>query len=289
MLFENPDEGVIGDIAVSPDGTIVAVATHCLSCTDRGSVRFVRVVDGMVISEVPTSRLNDAGFRGYAWQLRFRADGAGVFVAGGTSSEAWGGRATVFFDGTFTVHQEPRGFGTLSPDATVFAEGTGVAGACMHAAGRTLRVLDLQRSSVLYEYTPDNAAIAPWEWSPDGTKLLYLTLPGPLGDACTWTESLEEFHLLDLPAEAVTPVNDVAALHWDWYGNTLVEAACEQWPPTSPVLNRWGDWEAGCVEIGGPVAHGDLFLGGRKIANWPGTGPRGPDGDIQPVGFLAGP
>ncbi len=289
VLFERRGEAVIGDIAVSPDGAMVAIATYCLPCSDRGSVQFVRVADGTVVSEVPTSRLNDAGFRGYAWQLRFRADGSGVFVAGGTSSEAWGGRATAFTDGTFAVHQEPRGYGAISPDGTRYAEGAGIAGACMHAAGRVLRVINLESSAVLHEFTPGDAAIAPWEWSPGGTELLYLTLAGPLGDACTWTESPEEFHLLDLATGAVTPVNDIAALHRDWYGDTLVEAACERWPPTSPVLNRWGTWDAGCVEIGGTVRQGDLFAGGHKIANWPSTGDRGLNGDIQPVGFMARP
>lgn len=288
VLFETVGEAVIGNIAVSPDDTIVAVATQCLPCADRGSVRFVRVADGTILSEVPTSSLNDAGFRGYAWQLRFRADGTGVFVAGGTSSEAWGGRATVFTDGTFVVHDAPQGFGAISPDGILYAEGAGIAGACMHAAGRTLRVANLDSSTVLHEITPGDAAIAPWEWSPGGTKLLYLTLAGPLGDACTWTESPEEFHLLDLATGAVTPVSGIAALHRDWYGDALVETACERWPSTSPVLNRWGGWDAGCVEISGTVQPGDLFLGGQKIANWPNTGSRGLAGDIQPVGFVGG-
>lgn len=288
VLFEAKGEPVVGNVAVSPDGSIVAVATYCLGCTDRGSVRFVGVADGKIVSEVPTSRLNEAGFRGYAWQLRFRADGAGVFVAGGTSSEAWGGRATVFTDGTFAVHQEPQGFGAVSPDGTVYAEGTGIAGPCMHAAGRTLRVLGLESASVLYEHSPGNAAIAPWEWSPDGTKLLYLTLAGPLDGTCAWTESPEEFHLLHVGTRTITPVTDVREIHRDWYGDALVEAACERWPSTSPVLNRWGAWNAGCVELSGTVQLGDLFVGGRKIANWPNTGSRGLVGDIQPVGFVGG-
>lgn len=286
-LFRTSDTAPIQDLAVSPDGTIAAVAMACAvpDCPSGPAAAFVRVDSGAVLASVDHAALRAGGFKGYAWQIRWRDDGAGAVLKGGTGSEAVGGRALVRPDGSATVYQQPPGYGNVSPDGRLAADNTDQF-SCMRVGGHAIQVVELDSGRTLRAIGGGAGAYATWEWSPDSRAVLYQFLPSNNLDDCIWTEASVEFWLLDLGTGVSSAIADVRQLHVDWYGARLVEVACSEGPYAEPVLDRRGNSNAVCRPLATGDADGDIFLGGVKIASWPPAEEPPRTTRPVPVGFL---
>jgi DNA-binding CsgD family transcriptional regulator len=283
VLYEQTGDERIVDVKASPDATTVAVTT----VYEGGGLVFINIDDGSEIGSVESAVLNADGFIGYAWQVQYRSDGTGVVVAGGTESERPGGRATVYLDGSFVVHPpEPEGYGAVSPSGTLYAQSFGTLGPCFHTAKESLRIYDFDARTDIFQLTPRDAAISPFEWSPDNLQLLYQTWSLVPGEECAWIESQPEMFLLDVTAGQVSKMDDVGGLQQAWYGDELVEAGCADERYDWPVRDRYGNFLVSCLGVGPGIAVGDLFVGGERIATWPNQGSPGLYQDIQRVGFL---
>lgn len=280
-----PENGIT-DVAVSPDGALIAFGTQCFQCGPDDRSYFVRVADGTIVASIGTVELRDAGFIGHPWQFLYRSDGLGVFVSGGTGSERPGGRATLYPDGTFTIHNgAPEGYGVISPDGGMVAEGYDRAGECMHVAGARMRVFDHADDTIMFDYGPEGRLIAPWEWSPDGSQLLVLTIPPHASDCAPPPLPQQEFLLLDMASFTFEPVPSVRALHETWYGDGILYHWCEDPSDTNPVRNRYGDGGIACAPADFNADPGDLFLGTTRIAS--GITPPTPGfGGVNLVGFI---
>jgi hypothetical protein len=276
----------ITDVAVSPDGLLVAAATMCPGqCgDDRAAVTFVAIGDGKVVSMVPAESLRAAGFLGYAWQLRWRDDGRGVFLSGGTASERPGGRALVRTDGSVTVYEEPRGFGSIAPNGRLMADGVGQL-PCEFIGASAVRISELDTGRVLLDHQAPGKVFSVWEWAPDSSAVLVTVRQGS-ADNCDWTRAPREFRLYDLASATFSTVSELQALHARWYGVHLFETICEDRRQDAPILDRWGSAGPGCHEPAPGEAIGDVFVGGERVARWPSTGTPALLLGIEPVGFL---
>lgn len=286
-LFSALESAPIQDLAVSPDGKIAAVAMGCAGgspvCPSGPAVAFVDVVSGATVAMADHAALRAGGFKGYAWQLLWRADGVGVVLKGGTGSEAVGGRALVKLDGAVTVYQQPAGYGSVSPDGRFAAENTDELG-CMRVGGHAIQVVNLETGAVVRHVDGGVGAYAAWEWSPDSRSVLYQFLPSADLTGCEWASVRPEYWLLDLATGASAAVPDVPALQADWYGPHYVELVWAEGTPNQPALSRTGDLDAVFRAASAGDEDGDLFVGGVKIASWPPLDP--PSERPQPVGFL---
>lgn len=288
-LFSARESAPIQDLAVSPDGKIAAVAMGCSGgspvCPSGPAVAFVDVDSGATVAMADYAALRVGGFKGYAWQLIWRADGAGVVLKGGTGSEAVGGRALVKLDGAVTVYQQPPGYGSVSPDGRFAAENTDQLG-CMRVGGHAMQVVNLETGAIVRHVGGGAGAYAAWEWSPDGRSVLYQFLPSADLTGCEWADATPEHWLLDLVTGVSTAVPDVPALHAAWYGSHFVELVWADGTPNQPARSRSGDLDAVFRVARAGDADGDLFVGGVKIASWPPSLDPPRAERPQPVGFL---
>lgn len=288
VLLSHPDELSIAGIAVSADGSLLAVADGCRSpaCEALPAVTILDIATGNTVAVHTHAALRAAGFRGYAWHLHWREDGSGVVVVGGTGSEAPGGRALARVDGSLTVYPQPRGYGNSSPDGRFVLEAPQGLG-CMHIGGPSVRLVDLDTGDTLITREGRPGAYAPWEWSPDGASVIYLFLPGDTS-SCAWAEADPEFVLLDLDTMAERTLPGLSEVHRSWYGDSLVEVICDRPAPDQPVLPRWGVVQPACIAPAQGDARGDVFLGGHRIASWPAVGSAGLSMGIEVLGRLPG-
>ena len=288
VLISRPDEPSIAGIAVSADGSLLAVADGCRSsvCEALPAVSILDIATGRTLAVHTHAAFRSAGFRGYAWQLHWRQDGSGVVVVGGTGSEAPGGRAFAGLDGSLTVYPQPAGYGNISPDGRLVFETPRGLG-CMHIGGPSVRVVDFETGDTLATREGRPGAYAPWEWSPDGATVIYQFLPGDTA-SCAWAEADPEFILLDLDTMTERTLPGLSEIHRSWYGDNLVEVICDSPAPDEPVLSRWGGVRPVCIVPAPGDARGDIFLGGHRIASWPAVGSAGLSMGIEVLGRLPG-
>ena len=286
-IFTPPSPQAVADIAVSDDGRFVAISSNCqVSCTPDNLLTFIEVATGTVVHQVRQGDGQFEGFRGSVWQLEWRDDGRGVFVAGATYSEQPGGRATVFLDGAVSVHPPVVGFATIAPNGRLLADAPEQL-PCERVGGRWFAVTELDTGNPVAIAEGERGAYAAWEWSPDSSQVVYQFLPGDTA-TCEWAGSQAvELRLFDIPSARTRNVPTLGDVHAEWYGERFVEVLCEEPRPEEPVRNRWGDVAAICKSAQPGGRTGDLFLGGARIANWPTLGSQYSNRGIEPVGFLA--
>jgi DNA-binding CsgD family transcriptional regulator len=263
LLGASPDDDFVQDIAVSPDGSKLAVTFWGIESEPGGSLTILDVETGDRLMSTERSRPEFADFAGYFWKVHWRADGLGVVVSGGTSSERPGGRATVMLDGRVTV-DEVQGYAHLAVDGRYLADGPGVICDDMLVSGNTLNLRNLD-SGVAVSWDTSDLAITPWAWSPDGTEFLM--------QARSWSEAqgcgsdVEWYVFATGPNEGSRAVSDLDQLFTRWYGDQLVELVCEEELPSPyPAIalpDRWADQRQEC--FASPEAMGELRLAGQAI------------------------
>lgn len=254
-VFEAPpaSEAAIADIAISPDGLRLALTIEPATCSGPGCTFYA---SQLYVLDLPTGREvlkidwpdpSQHGFDGALWQLHWRDDGSGVWVAGATHSERPGTKATVMLDGTVRV--EPLvGFASIAPSGRVAAHGPGSLG-CMFISGHALSIVDLDSGRELFAVEDGGAAFTPREWSPDGDEFVFATRPYPLDAAsgdCAWAEASPEWRIARLdgsPPRAVS-LSELLQLRQEWYAGRFVTAGCDQ--EDNPILHRYGDPAAQC-------------------------------------------
>ncbi|HMO54816.1 MAG TPA: LuxR C-terminal-related transcriptional regulator [Tepidiformaceae bacterium] len=290
-LFSPTTPQTIADIAVSPDGRLVAVSSNCyLMCLSENAVTFFDITSGQRVTQVTQSATGFEGFAGDIWEIAWDGDATGVWVLGATYSEGGGSRAFVGLDGSVEAYRpDDWGFSNLSPSGRYVAEGVPQIG-CMRIGGRVFRVTDLDTGAVVATVTGETGAYAVWEWSPDSSAVVYQFIPGDIEANCDWAGNEPEYRLLTLATGQSQAVNDMTVLHQSWYGEQFVEVVCPDPAPENPVLTRYG-LSSSCKRPGPGETVGDVFVGGAKVASWrtfqdgdPGSG--GGFSLVEPVGFL---
>jgi hypothetical protein len=289
-LLLPPEGGSFNDADASADGTMVAAtesracAPSCPNGSQDGSVAFVETASGRLLRRVDIPRWSEGGrdappgtFRGYPWLVHWRDDGAGVVITGGTSSEAPGSRATVFLDGRLRIDPYSPSYEAIAPNGRQVATGLGSLG-CMFISGHRIALIDLDSGRQLNAFADSQHALSSYEWSPDGSEVLYASRPFTPDD-CDWVKSAPEWYLLPLngaPPRRITPegIDDV---HHRWYGDRLVTADCDNLD--LPVRSRWQEQRLYCRGWGGYDAESaTIRVGGVPI---------GEASTVQVVGFIA--
>lgn len=240
-LLEAGEGKAVRDVAVSPNGALAAIAVMAVSWPSRDAdLRLFDVGTGVERLVVPQDSRFE-GFRGRFRQLAWRDDGRGVLVMGATGSEAPGGLATVFLDGTVRVEQVD-GYGNVSPTGRMRAGAVGNVG-CMAIAADELVIRDLDSGKETFRISAEGKVYSPLEWAPDGSAFVYIEHQW---DGNCESLSFREPSLFQVSADGgtATPVVDLGALHELWYGPALVTADCDR--GNEPVLNRWLDQTLCC-------------------------------------------
>lgn len=255
IVFQAPPAAASGvaDIAVSPDGlrlalTIEPAACSRPECTFYASQLYVLdLPSGQEVLKLDWPDPGTQGFDGALWQVQWRDDGSGVWVAGATHSERSGTKATVTLDGSVRI--EPlRGFASIAPNGRIAAHGPDSLG-CMFISGHSLSIVDLDSEVALFAIEDGSLAFTPWEWSPAGDESVFAVRAYPQGTTpgdCDWVQAQPEWRIARLdgrPTRTVT-VPELIQLRSEWYEDRFVTAGCER--EENPMLGRYGDPAAQC-------------------------------------------
>jgi hypothetical protein len=256
-LYRTDDGLPPGHVVLSPDGNTAAYALS-ESPFEGGRVIFTDFESATVIREVTLGPPEWPQLAGSPNVLRWRADGRGVVVAGGTGSERPGGIGTVYLDGTMTM-SPVQAFGAVSPDGELFAynDGPSLGDACLFIASSTITIRDLETGAVVATVTDPSHAFTRSRWSPDGAAFLYQARPYVEGPDCPWTAADPQWWALPSGGGNATPVANVDALFEQWHGSETVTFTCsgvEQAPWPSMEGNLVGSCSDGgvaTVSVGG--------------------------------------
>lgn len=246
-------------IAVSPDGSMVA-----FSETDRSNypapadVRVLDTASAAVRTVVTFTPQNPAGFVGTPVPVMWRDDGRGFVVLGDSGTDA-GGFATVMLDGSVVVHRERDAMYVAPNGRAAAAGGYGDLACALAAAGRTqlLQLWDFDTNRVVNSIDDPALGIRQVTWSPTGDKLLYRQFSAQEAKTdCdrTGPESMGRAFLLSIHGGPPAPVDDVAALRRQWYGDRIIDFECGD----EMAFDLYGD----C-----PTDRGRMFLNGREVAS----------------------
>ncbi len=280
LFITSPGDSV-QDIAISPDGRLVAVV---VSPNDIGRQGVLRIFDLQTFQERLVVRQSDSRFAemwGHFWQIQWRADGTGVLVGTATHSEMYGSLATIFLDGRARI-EDVQGYGVVSPSGTLRAGDIGESSGCMFIGTHNLVIRNLDTGGTpasIGGQSNTSLLFTPWEWSPDGTQFVFLQQPTPAD--CEQLSSASGSLSVLTPVGGGAPqiVGDLAALHRAWYGgDNLFTADCED--GNGPVLGRTGKLLPLCYSQPGPGPYQAVTvrLGGQFI---------GTAVDPVPVGVIA--
>jgi hypothetical protein len=264
MLYRTGDGLPPGHVVLSPDGNTAAYALS-ESPFEGGRVVFTDFDSATVIREMTLGPPEWPELAGSPNVLRWRSDGRGVVVEGGTGSERPGAIATVYLDGTMKV-SPVQAFGAVSPNGELFAynDSPSLGDACMFIASSTITVVDLATGTVVAAVTDPTHALTRSQWSPDGSTFLYQSRPYVEGPDCPWTAADPQWFLLPLDGGAPTPVSDVNTLFEGWYGSEYVTFVCAgveepAWMTTD------GYWTGSCRDGATPT----IEIGGKNVgAAW---------------------
>lgn len=280
-VFAAGDGNVIQDMALSPDGKLVAVV---VSPEDIAQPGVLHILALQTLQERLVARQSDSRFAsmwGHFGQVQWRGDGAGVLVGTLTHTEMWGALATIFLDGRVRI-EDVQGYGVVSPSGTLRAGDIGESSGCMFIGTHNLVVRNLDTGGTPVSIGgPSNTSLlfTPWEWSPDGTQFVFLQQPTPTDCEQLSSASGSIYVMTPLGGGAPQIVGDLAALHRAWYGgDNLFTADCEN--GNDPVAGRSGELRPLCYSQPGPGPYQPVTVrvGGQAI---------GTAVDPVPVGVIA--
>jgi hypothetical protein len=266
------------DAAISPDGSKVALTVQVSAlcpeptpgaagqCRPYAEVTQILAFDVESGAEVLRVRQNVPAFEGFIGQaalITWHADSGGFAVSGYTHSEAPGGTATVLLDGTVTTH-----FSTGYP--TEIAPGGAYAARsqpeyCDLAAAPVrpeFQIIELASGAEVNIAQHDGLNVAPYEWSPGGSELLYYayalapdTSPGSTPESCPDEDpASRRWYVLPADGTAAQAVADPVDARRNWYGDRLLEYTCNGEPTI----------EAHCI-TGNETASFDVLNAGDVI------------------------
>ncbi|MEX0750534.1 MAG: helix-turn-helix transcriptional regulator [Dehalococcoidia bacterium] len=241
------DKGWLYDVASSPDGRLLALTVQtedelCLPLPEGATsgpcgrtfadVTAVLVVDALTgdqVLRIPQSDARFGGLTGQAAHPVWRADGQAFVVTGSTQSEQPGNRATVYLDGRVIISTPLDYF--VPNNGTRIATGEIEPCENLNLRRHELRIVDIETGHVLFAtVSDDHRVFFPFEWSPDGTELLYFTQAyprGPTDTSCEWDGATTEWSLLSVDG-VVTNAVDPRDVHRRWFGTGAVEFECAQ-------------------------------------------------------------
>lgn len=197
VLFKAPTDTVVASVAVSPDGTLVAVSVEPsdLMNVTLSFLSFLDVRSGQELSRIPYQTFQDAGLSGTPGVTAWWGDNSAVEIYG-VLHKGGGPRATgtAYRDGRVVMYT--RTLETRSPDGrqAVYSDGQNVY-VCdgMGGTGTGFRLVGLPAGDALFTFGQAGVAARVERYSPDGKSLLFATYPigtsGQVGPASS-TRSL---------------------------------------------------------------------------------------------------
>jgi hypothetical protein len=222
-------------VAVSPDGEHVAI-TEVRDASNYDDPSLIRLLDldsGQVSTLATFGNPLGDEFGGRPTPRVWRDDGRGILVSGDTRSGAPGSWATVWLDGTVTVHL--RGFADPSPNGRALALDSVNSVGCILAEKQELTLFNLDSGERFVVAEDPGKGLIVDGWSPDGTELLFeqytgVTHPGdcvPTLDPATARAFVA--NAVDGGVRDATSAGDVRRA---WRGGVDVAFACED--PVAP-------------------------------------------------------
>ena len=265
ILFQAPSGTLTQSVAVSPDGTLVAVAVEPSDLADAplSFLSFLDVQSGREVSRIPYDSFQTAGMSGTPGVIAWWGDNSAVEVHG-IVHKGGGPRptGTAYRDGSVVMYA--RSLETMSPDGrqAAYSDGENVY-ACdsMGGLGVGFRVLGLPAANTVFNFQKEGVAAGAERFSPDGKQVLFATYPlgtSAQGQPC-FKYLQPSWHVLS--GGAVSNVSDLAALIRGWEGPHFVETGC-----ADPTLSARmpGSWLVACgVMYDRPLA--TLIIGGKAI------------------------
>ena len=239
-VFVAGQADTVQDIRVSPDSQLLAIVVSPHDSSLPGTLRIIDLKSGVEQLRVNQSDEQFTGLRGHFWQVQWRTDGQGVLVSFATLSEMYGSLATIFLDGRVRV-EDVQGYGNISPTGTTRAGDIGEIG-CMFVGSHEIVIRDLDNARTVVRARSETTVYTPWEWSPDGTQFVFLQQQAQTCDELSAAKQVAYVVTMIAPSTssfgAPTRVDDLAALHRQWYGDRLFSADCDS--GDQPLTDRWG-------------------------------------------------
>jgi WD40-like Beta Propeller Repeat len=258
QLFATSSDVPVQDIAVSPDGRLLAfVASAQLQ---PGTLRILDLQTGSERLLLSQSDSRFAGMRGSFWKVHWRDDGQGVLVSTATYSEMYGSLATGFLDGRVRI-EDVQGYGNISPTGRMRAGDVGEIG-CMFIGSHQLVIRDVDSGTIVVSAKSPTTVYTPWEWSPDGKQFVFMQQEAASCEELSPEKQVAwvvqgDGHSFGAP----TRVPDMEALHRQWYGEMLFSSGCIGL--SRPVLDRYADTFVVCSKRPGETLDDSVRLGGR--------------------------
>ncbi len=232
--------------AVSPDGRFVAVLIIAEDGPDFLAItRVIEIETGQTVIEVtsPLQSRENEGWFGWPMPCCWSADSSVLLMRGNTESEAPGTLGYLALDGELHA-SGVHAFGLIDPTRERVAAmdpGAMMIGGPMPE----LRIVELDDGSEQVVHAgEEELLLLPYEWSPDGSALLY-RVNEPDGD--DWR--LREVRMLDLATgedSLAPPVNDLRA---EWYGDRAIGFVCDDGSEPTGMLDWFGTRTGvGCAE-----------------------------------------
>lgn len=263
-LFKAPPDTLTASVAVSPDGTLVAVSVEPadLMNVTLSFLSFLDVRTGQELSRISYQTFQAAGVPGTPGVRNWWGDDSAVEIYG--VLHKGGGplpTGTAYRDGRVVKHDY--WLQTMSADGRVGAYSLGQNVYFCDSMGATapgIQVIGLPAGNTVMSFQRSGVVATSEQFSPDGTELLFRTNPldvNSSGQPCFRWEPA--WHVLS--SKGVTDVSDVGAVMRGWNGNRYVETGC-----ADPTLNDQlpGSWLVTCGNMyDRPLAN--LIVGGKAI------------------------
>jgi hypothetical protein len=248
-LFES--DLFIGDAAVSPDGSRLAVVTY------RERVVIVDWATLATIASLAQTDLPAAVEDGGLAPVRWVDDSEHVVLDLVVERDGCGpGHVVLGVDGDFRFYQN-RGCNHTSPNGRLMADPGGYG--CFLVGDDELQIVDSVTGVQISRYVEPDTILQPWSWSPDSTEVLvqrgYVPdrfNPSDPAEDCAFTESAEladsfAWAVVDVATGDLSPVTDLDTLHARWHPERRIQLVCDG-ETEELLLSRGGNRSARCEE-----------------------------------------
>jgi hypothetical protein len=234
-IFHVPDAMMMSSMSVSPDDTSVAVGVEAEDLRDQTTafLAFVDIRTGREVHRIPAAELFAVGVPG--------TPGAGPWLADSSAVEVYGVQHR---DSIYQLKARARPDGTVVSNGRTLLSldpsgrrGAGVIGEFVGACGelgfaeRAIRVTVEPGGETVGDIAIEGRAVAFWDWSPDGSELLFRTFAletGSDGRPCFAFDESAPWYVWS--ASGIRTVSDRKAVLAQWQGTRYVEFACTAKP-----------------------------------------------------------
>lgn len=266
QVYAAPPTGQVLDIAASADGRLLAVLAR--SEKDNPQTALVRVsylASGgkalLIAISDPRLRAFQGSFASVSW-LDNGDPTPSLIIQGASDDETHTpSSAVISLHGIVDVLQ-PSGPAWLAPAGTRWAMADQLVCTGTRIAGHHLVARDTGTGKVLWQTDDPTPLYSPVEWSPDGATLIYATRADTPTSCDASVQVPVQLYQVDIATGQTSAIADLAALHQDWYGRTLMTASCTT---GAPVFDRWQHFASLCPDSADASSPATVSVSGTEI------------------------